>query len=110
MHGKTQNANESFDGTIWEHIPKTTFVTLPNLEFGVCDGVVQCNIRMKAPVFIYEKLKLTGAGITKQFPRFGHVVQLLSSFFWYQYQKCHPKFWIIFLSKVCCYLKVSNPL
>ena len=48
MLGKTQNANESFNGTIWESIPKNTFVTLPNLEFGVYDGVAHCNIRMKA--------------------------------------------------------------
>ena len=54
--GKTQNANESFNGTIWERIPKNTFVTLPNLEFGVYDGVAHCNIRMKASVLIYEKL------------------------------------------------------
>ena len=46
MHGKTQNVNESFDGT--------NFVTLPNL--GVCDGVAHCNIRMKAPVLFYQKL------------------------------------------------------
>ena len=56
MHGKTQNANESFNGTIWERIPKNTFVTLPNLEFGVYDGVAHCNIKMKASVLIYEKI------------------------------------------------------
>ena len=56
MHGKTQNANESFNGTIWERIPKNTFVTLPNLEFGVYDGAAHCNIKMKAPVLIYEKI------------------------------------------------------
>ena len=56
MHGKTQNANESFNGAIWESIPKSTFVILPNLEFGVYDGVAHCNIRMKASVLIYEKL------------------------------------------------------
>ena len=56
LHGKTQYANESFNGTIWERIPKNTFVTLPNLEFGVYDGVAHCNIRMKASVLIYEKL------------------------------------------------------
>ena len=56
MLGKSQNANESFNGTIWECIPKNTFVTLPNLEFGVYDGVAHCNIRMKASVLIYEKL------------------------------------------------------
>ena len=58
MLGKTQNANESFNGTTWERIPKNTFVTLPNLEFGVYDGVAHCNIRMKASVLIYEKLIL----------------------------------------------------
>ena len=30
--GKTQNANESFNSTIWERIPKNIFVTLPTLE------------------------------------------------------------------------------
>ena len=57
MHCKTQHANESFNGTTWERIPKNTFVTLPNLEFGVYDGIAHCNIRMKASVLIYEKLK-----------------------------------------------------
>ena len=56
MHDKTQNANESFNGTIWECIPKNTFATLPNLEFGVYDGVARYSIRMKASVLIYEKL------------------------------------------------------
>ena len=35
LDGKTQNANGSFNSRIWEHIPKNTFFTLPNLEFGV---------------------------------------------------------------------------
>ena len=56
MHGKTQNTHESFNGTIWERIPKNIFVTLPNLEFGVYDGVAHCNIKMKASVLIYEKI------------------------------------------------------
>ena len=50
LHGKTQNANESFN------IPETTFVALPNLEFGVYDAVANFNIGMKASVLIYEKL------------------------------------------------------
>ena len=56
MHSKTQNANESFNGTIWERTSKNTFVTLPNSEFGVYDGAAHCNIRVKAWVLIYEKL------------------------------------------------------
>ena len=35
--GKTQIVNESFNGTIWERIPKNTFATLPNLEFGALE-------------------------------------------------------------------------
>ena len=56
MLGKTQNANESFHGTIWERIPKNTFATLRNLEFGVYDGVAHCNIRLKTSALIYVKL------------------------------------------------------
>ena len=43
LHGKTQNAKESFIGTIWERIPKNTFVTLPDLEFAgsVCCSTLQ---------------------------------------------------------------------
>ena len=63
MLGKTQNANESFNGAIWERISKNTFVTLPYLEFGVYNGVAHCNIRMKASVLIYKKLNFVFVGI-----------------------------------------------
>ena len=33
-----------------------TLVTLPNLEFGLYDGVARCNIRLKASALIYEKI------------------------------------------------------
>lgn len=39
LHGQTQNANESFNGMIWECIPKTRFVSLRNLKFGVYGAV-----------------------------------------------------------------------
>ena len=55
LHSKTQNANESFSGTIWEYIPKTTFVTLPNLEFDIYDALANFNIGIKASLLIYEK-------------------------------------------------------
>ena len=56
LDGKTQNANESFNGRIWERIPKNTFVTLPCLEFRVYDAVSHFNIGMKPSILIYEKL------------------------------------------------------
>ena len=54
LHSKTQNANESFNGTLWEHIPKKPFVTLPNLGCSPCDAVAHFN-GMKVSVLIFEK-------------------------------------------------------
>ena len=59
LHGKTQNTNESFNGlSIWERIPKSNYVSLRNLEFGVNDAVAYFNIGMKASILIYEKLAM----------------------------------------------------
>ena len=55
LHGKIQNANESFNGKIWERVPKNASTELPNLEFGVYDAVAHFNIGIKASVLIYEK-------------------------------------------------------
>ena len=55
---KTQNANESFNGTIWERIPKTNYVSIKQLDFGVFDAVANFNIGRKASVLIYEKLSM----------------------------------------------------
>ena len=56
MHGKTQNGNKSFNGMIWNRIPKDTFVSLPCLQDDVYDAVSNFNIGMKASVLTYEKL------------------------------------------------------
>ena len=58
LHGKTQNANESFNGKIWERIPKVNYVSLPTLEFGVYDAVANFNVGRKATVLIYELLHM----------------------------------------------------
>ena len=47
LYGKTQNAIESLNGTIWECFPKNTFITLPNLEFGAYDAVAHFISGMK---------------------------------------------------------------
>ena len=56
LHGKTQNANESFNTMIWNRIPQDTFVSLPSLQFGVYNAVSNFNIGMKASVLTCEKL------------------------------------------------------
>ena len=58
LHGKTQNQNESFNGTIWERLPKSKFVTFTQLKFGAYDAVANFNIGRKASVLIYEKMMM----------------------------------------------------
>ena len=56
LHGKTQNQNEAFNGTVW--IPKQTFVKLFTFEIGVNDAVSHFNIGNMATLLIYDKLGL----------------------------------------------------
>ena len=66
LHGKTQNQNESFNATIWERIPKSTYVSLKHLKLGVHDAVSNFNIGQKASVLLYEKLKMIPGVFTIQ--------------------------------------------
>ena len=58
LHGKTQNANESFNGLIWERVPKSEYCSLSRLKFGVYDAVGHFNMGMKSSVLIFEKLSM----------------------------------------------------
>ena len=58
LHGLTQNHNESFNGTIWERIPKNNFVGLRQLELGAFSAAAHFNIGRKASVLVLEKLGL----------------------------------------------------
>ena len=58
LHSKTQNANESFNGTIWERIPKTNYISIKQLAFGIFDAVANFNIGRRASVLTYEKLSM----------------------------------------------------
>ena len=48
LHGKTQNANESFNGTIWNRIPKATHVGLSTLCSWVSDAISHFKYGQKA--------------------------------------------------------------
>lgn len=43
LHGQTQNPNESFNSVIWKRVPKTEFVGIETLKFGVADAVLTFN-------------------------------------------------------------------
>lgn len=55
LHGKTQNSNESFNGMIWNRVPKSTHVGLDILSLGVYDAINHFNIGAKAAM---DTLKL----------------------------------------------------
>ena len=56
LDGKTQNQNESFNGMIWTHIPKTVFVGTSAFQLGVYDAVAHFNIGAKATIEIFKAL------------------------------------------------------
>ena len=50
LHRRTENQNESFNVMIWELIPKTSYVSLTQLQLGVFDEV--CHLMLVVePVF-----------------------------------------------------------
>ncbi|KAJ8876157.1 hypothetical protein PR048_024066 [Dryococelus australis] len=43
LRGRTQNPNESVNSVIWNRFPKTTFIGVRTLHFGVWDAVASFN-------------------------------------------------------------------
>ena len=66
LHGMTQNVNESFNGMIWERIPKFHYVGFQILEFGVCGAIAIFNYGRKTYLDILTELnKEPGVYTTK---------------------------------------------
>ena len=58
LHGKTQNANESFNGMIWNRIPKATHIGINNISLGVYDAIAHFNYGMKATLNVFKMLNI----------------------------------------------------
>ena len=58
IHGKTQNANESFNGMIWNRVPKATHVGIDVLSLGVYDAIAHFNDGEKASLDIMEAMNI----------------------------------------------------
>ena len=59
LHGKTQNANESSNGMIWNRIPKATHVGINNLSLGVWHEVyIRCfqDVKYRTRYLYYANL------------------------------------------------------
>ena len=57
LHGRTQNANESFNGMIWNRIPKANHVGINTLSLGVYDAIAHFN---DGAIAAYKILKSVG--------------------------------------------------
>ena len=55
---KRKTTMKHWKKTIWERLPKTTYCSLKQLEFGVYDVVASFNIGYKATVLIFETLEM----------------------------------------------------
>ncbi|GFW10710.1 uncharacterized protein TNCV_4918291 [Trichonephila clavipes] len=51
-----KNPNESFNKCIWERIPKTVFVGIETLKFGVMDAVICFNDGYVSRIKVFEAL------------------------------------------------------
>jgi len=58
LHGKTQNANESYNGMIWNRVPKHTHVGLQNFSFGVYDAIAHFNYGQKATIDVFSYVNI----------------------------------------------------
>ena len=58
LHGKTQNANESLNGIIWNRVTKATHVGLDVFSVGVYDAISHFNNGVKAALHIMELLQI----------------------------------------------------
>ena len=58
LHGKMQNANECFNGMIWERLPKTKHVGCEKLKLGVFNAIANFNYGKKASIVIMTEMNL----------------------------------------------------
>ena len=58
LHGIIQNANESFNSTVWERLPKSTYCGMKKLQFAVYDAIPIYNNGRKATLDIVELLNI----------------------------------------------------
>ncbi|KAJ8887235.1 hypothetical protein PR048_013450 [Dryococelus australis] len=56
LHGRTQNPNESVNSVIWNRLPRTTFIGVRTLHFGVWDAVASFNEGNLMMCHVYERL------------------------------------------------------
>ena len=70
VHGRTQNANESFNGMIWNRVPKANHVGLDILSLAVYDAISHFNDDGVAAYNIFTHMKMAPGKYTVKFEGF----------------------------------------
>lgn len=73
LHGRTQNHNESFNGTVWERIPKNNYVGLSKLRLGVNDAIVNFNDGRQGTIDILNSIGMNPGYYTTSFCRLSNI-------------------------------------
>ena len=58
LHGKIQNQNESFNGMIWNRVPKSRFIKYKQFATAIFDATAHFNIGNLAIPMIYDKIDI----------------------------------------------------
>ena len=66
LHGVTQNANLSFNTTIWKRVPKSNFCGMKKLKLAVYDAIAVYNYGRKATLDIFKNLNIIPGFYTNQ--------------------------------------------
>ena len=70
LHGRPQNANESFNGVIWNRVRKATHIGLDVLSVGVSDAIAHFNNGDQAVLDIMKLLKIDPNNYMKKYCNF----------------------------------------
>ncbi|GFY06797.1 uncharacterized protein TNCV_482021 [Trichonephila clavipes] len=63
LHGRTQNANECFNGIVWQKVPKEVFVSLKTIKFGSYDAVIHFNEGLNGCLKVFNKMNIKNPGV-----------------------------------------------
>ncbi|GFY26179.1 uncharacterized protein TNCV_354951 [Trichonephila clavipes] len=63
LHGCTQNANECFNGMVWQKVPKEVFVSLKTIKFGSYDAVIHFNEGLNGCLKVFNKMNIESPGV-----------------------------------------------
>ncbi|GFV33672.1 uncharacterized protein TNCV_4567871 [Trichonephila clavipes] len=63
LHGHTQNANECFNGIVWQKVPKEVFVSLKTVKFGSYDAIIHFNEGLNGCLKVFNKMNKENPGV-----------------------------------------------